>query len=63
MHHNSLIHKDVKPQNILWSDSKGDYVLCDFGLSSYIKEKIGEKSDTKVEGSPRYMSPEMRRAL
>lgn len=31
-----IVHKDIKPSNIVYSKSIGDYVLCDFGISAPI---------------------------
>lgn len=31
-----LVHKDIKPQNIMYSPSVGDYVFIDFGITDYI---------------------------
>jgi len=56
-HHAGLIHRDIKPDNILVSPA-GTVKLADFGL---VKELFEETSLTKsgvVVGTPLYMSPE-----
>ena len=59
MHHFGLIHKDIKPDNILISP-RGEFVLVDFNISTHIFERPGQKSLTYQEGTRRYMSPEMK---
>ncbi|CAF1137151.1 unnamed protein product [Adineta ricciae] len=49
----SLIHRDVKPQNILIS-SKSIFKLCDFGICGVLNDSI---SSTHL-GSIRYLPPE-----
>ncbi len=50
-HSNNIIHRDIKPQNIL--SSKGKLILCDFGLSINKNNIVGRA------GSLLYISPEV----
>lgn len=56
-HQKKIIHRDIKPQNILLNQ-QGRVKVCDFGLARLNNEK-GEFSELgKVMGTPRYISPE-----
>ena len=54
LHNNSIIHRDIKGNNILLNE-KGKIQLCDFGTSTmYISNR-----NLKKAGSTYWMSPEM----
>lgn len=59
MHGSHLIHKDIKPDNILFSPTFRAFVLADFGISTSPFEGVGAKTLTYREGTLRFMSPEM----
>ncbi len=55
-HRNGIIHRDIKPQNILLSES-GDVKVADFGIArAAASTAISEASN--ILGTIRYMSPE-----
>jgi len=58
VHRHDVIHRDVKPENILVLDVKGkDFVkLLDFGIAKKIDPSF-QKSSTQI-GTPAYMAPE-----
>jgi serine/threonine protein kinase len=56
LHSLKIIHFDIKPENIIYSNALGRYVLIDYGLSSIIKEPIGVKTITYFKGSPKLCS-------
>ena len=53
---NSIIHRDIKPKNLLLCDNKRILKICDFGLA---KNKTGLSRVYTICGSPLYMAPEM----
>lgn len=58
MHSFGLIHKDIKPDNLL-VNTQGEIVLADFNISTPSAAKPGEKMFTYREGTPQFMSPSM----
>ncbi len=56
-HQNSVLHRDVKPSNIL-IDPEGQAFLTDFGLAKDLRETPTLTRTGAVVGTPAYMPPE-----
>lgn len=56
-HENGIIHRDVKPQNVIVTD-RGITKLTDFGIAREAKATTSTFNGKKVLGSVHYISPE-----
>ena len=61
-HKLGIIHRDVRPDNVLRADESGRHSLCDFGIAGVLE--TGEDREPKLTqsgeilGHPAYISPE-----
>ncbi len=58
-HDNSIVHRDVKPQNIMLLQN-GSIKVTDFGIASFSRSDTRTMSDSAI-GSVHYISPEQAR--
>ncbi len=59
-HTHGLVHRDVKPSNVL-VDESGNCLLTDFGIAKMVEGTAKFTSTGGVIGTPAYMSPEQGR--
>ncbi len=57
VHGQQIVHRDVKPQNMILGDD--GVVLVDFGVARALGSEHGEDQGTIAVGTPRYMAPEV----
>ncbi len=62
LHENGIIHKDLKPSNIMLCDNGEDVVIIDFGISS-VKGESNTVIVTKTGMTPEYSASETFRNL
>ncbi|BCS95581.1 hypothetical protein DSLASN_12130 [Desulfoluna limicola] len=55
-HTEGIVHRDIKPGNILIEKRNGRPILLDFGVVKVLKEDV--KTRRVIQGTPVYMAPE-----
>ncbi|MEH2117156.1 AAA family ATPase [Nostoc sp.] len=59
IHSHHIVHKDIKPQNILVNLETNQIKIADFGIAAFIPyEQQRVSSSSRIEGSLPYLSPE-----
>ncbi|UCC83956.1 MAG: protein kinase [Gemmatimonadota bacterium] len=56
-HAQGVVHRDIKPDNILLESGSGRALVVDFGIAS-VAESAGETEPGQVSGTAEFMSPE-----
>lgn len=57
LHHRGLVHRDIKPGNILLTKD-GEVKLLDLGLAKNLKDPNQYTQSGAIVGTPQYMAPE-----
>ena len=57
-HRHNVLHRDLKPGNVLVEVDSGRLCVTDFGLAKCLAENEGMTETGDVLGTPNYMSPE-----
>jgi serine/threonine protein kinase len=57
VHKNGIVHRDMKPENILIDVKNNTLKIIDFGLSKI--DSPGSKGPNALVGTPFYMAPEI----
>ncbi|MEJ2866379.1 serine/threonine-protein kinase [Actinomycetospora sp. OC33-EN08] len=59
-HERGIVHRDIKPGNVLLGTDKGEVKLTDFGIAHAEGERPVTRADV-ISGTPAYMAPEVAR--
>jgi serine/threonine-protein kinase len=57
-HRQGVVHRDIKPDNVLLEDESGRALLTDFGVAKALGKRDTMTVSGSVVGTPHYMSPE-----
>jgi serine/threonine protein kinase len=64
-HARGILHRDVRPANILWDEQSGRFLLTDFGIAALYESAISDQQRLtrtgEMLGDMRYLSPQQLR--
>ncbi|MDJ0615172.1 MAG: trifunctional serine/threonine-protein kinase/ATP-binding protein/sensor histidine kinase [Calothrix sp. MO_192.B10] len=58
IHSQNIIHKDIKPANIIINPDNGEIKITDFSIASRLSKEIVSNNPNQLEGTLAYLSPE-----
>ena len=58
-HDRKIMHRDVKPENVFWSNKLGQYKLGDFGIAKQLAASTQTWGVRTSIGTPQYEAPEV----
>lgn len=63
LHSFNIVHLDIKPMNIAFSNEFSKWIFIDFGFTEVVEQKVGYKTKTRYIGTFSFSSDEMKNCI